>query len=126
MAQLGKAKPTTPDPQLPAFRSKVVPYDGPSSRATHFQVRFDGGGLTVHVYEMREATDERPTFLVEQWRFVEVARFALSPSSLKRLVDAALFAVASYKKAMGHDLPEDAKMTAALKEMAAETRAKSG
>ncbi|MGH7729523.1 MAG: hypothetical protein ACREM2_12150, partial [Vulcanimicrobiaceae bacterium] len=115
---LERTKPATPSATM------VTPLDATSARATNFEVRFDGGAFDLHVYEMRESSEDRSGFLVNAWQFIEIGRFSLSPIALARLKQSLVAATTAYSKAMGHDLPEQSKLTAALKKIAEESAPK--
>lgn len=93
---------------------RVVPLGEGAPRATGFEVRFDGGAFTLHLYESRESAEPRSVgALVEAWDNVELARFSLSPLALVRLVNTIAAATRMYETVMGTTLPDEAHVTEA-------------
>lgn len=86
---------------------RVVPLASPTPRATTFDVRFDGGSFELHIYEVRENPERRLLGPIDQWETVELARFALSPIALARLLGNTQVAAATYESVMGRKLPTE-------------------
>lgn len=102
-------------------RLKVIPLSGSTERASAFDVRFDGGAFTLHVYDVREAAEPRAAGLVENWQTVEVGRFSLSPQAFSRLAQSLAQSGAAYAAVMGRPVPTEEdfmKATATLIELA--------
>jgi hypothetical protein len=93
---------------------KVVPLDAPGLRATSFDVRFDGGAFELHVYEVRESPEMRPLGIIEHWQTVEVARFALSPIALARLLETSNTAASAYEAVIGRPLPTEQQLNSGV------------
>lgn len=88
--------------------------EGGSRRASHFEVRFDGGAFTLHVNEFRERAEPREGPVALEWDMVEVARFSVSPVALRYLSTAVEGAVSTYRQATGHDMPDPVKVQEVL------------
>jgi len=106
------------------FNLKFVPLpEGGSRRATNCEIRFDGGAFTLHIFENRESPSPRPGPVPQDWEFVEVGRFSLSPQALRTLQNAVEFAAMTYREAMGHDFPDTSKVQEVLNQIAKRTAA---
>jgi len=87
---------------------KVIPLEGAAQRATTFEVRFDGGSFTFHVYEVRESTEPRVITSLVSWQLHEIARFAISPVAFSRLRDAMTSGESMYTAVMGRPVLTEA------------------
>ena len=116
----------TPDAlaKMSSQSPEIVPFDGPASRVTSSAIEFDGGLLVLRLFEIREPAHPRPQFVSGERQLVEVGRFAMSPVCLRNLDAAVQNAKSSYVAAMGHELPEPAKVSAALRKFALDAMAK--
>jgi hypothetical protein len=108
--------------QVKAQPVTLRPLNEASVRATNFELRFDGGSFELHVYEQRESPELREGPFVRAWELVEIARFAISPVALTYLDGAVAFAKSSYQAAIGHPLPDPAKVNAELQRLAVASR----
>lgn len=93
----------------------VRPLDGPTLRATAFEIRFDGGAFTFHVYDNRESTEPRPLGPSKKWEAIEIARYAISPVALSRLVESLKIPLETYQAIMGRSIPSEAEADAGFK-----------
>jgi len=91
---------------------EIRPSDGPAVRASGFDVRFDGGAFTLHLYDVRESPEPHGPGPTEKWQSVEIGRFAISPQALVRLKQATATAEALYSAVMGQTLLSEAEMNA--------------
>jgi len=95
---------------------QIEPADLPAIRVSGFEVRFDGGAFTLHLYDVRESAEPHPPGPTEHWRSVEVGRFAVSPQALARLKQSVAAAEAMFSAVMGQPLMTDQEMTARFTE----------
>jgi len=108
--------PIDPRQFIEEARSAIVlrPLDGPAVRATNFEVRYDGGAFTIHIYDNRESTEIRPLGPSKKWEAVEIARYSLSPLALLRLRDALMPNISVFEAVMGRPIPSEAENNASL------------
>lgn len=99
---------------LPKIDVETVPYSGSAIRATAFAIEFDGGSLLLRVFENRENPSPRSTYVATKRQHVEIAKFAISAVALQALDAAVQQAKHSWAVAMGHELPDNGKLIAAL------------
>ena len=96
-----------------------VPLKAPTFRANQSSVAFDMGAFVVSLMENRPLApnDGAPS----SNHLVEVGRFAMPPGWLLWLRENINNAIAEYERAIGHPLPDPAKMGANLASSAAES-----
>jgi hypothetical protein len=91
-----------------------VPGNFPTLRCTTVRVTFEGGLFVLSLEDMRAISnapiDQQPSDVGA----FEVGRFALSPVTLQWLEQAIAQARTAYERAMGHPLPDPARLQDAL------------
>jgi hypothetical protein len=119
----------SPKPPVPVgptpIEQKVIPFNGPAVRLTNCGVEFDGGSFVLRLYEQREAAQPRElTPAVSNRELVEIARYAVSPIALQYLASVIHDAARTYQASMGHALPNEKTLQAALQKFAVEEAAR--
>jgi hypothetical protein len=109
---------------IPPFETVFEPLNESAIRASGFAAEFDGGSFVLRVFEIREDPAARPSLLATKRRNVEIGRFAVSPIALQSLSSALEFARVTYKRAMGHEFPQQEAVLKSLKALALEEQTK--
>jgi len=77
-------------------------------------VYFDGGAFSLSLQEMRPAENHDAAAPITHYASVEVGRFTISPATLIWLEQSLAQAKKAYETAMGHQIPDPAKIGDAL------------
>ena len=108
----------------PPVVTSIVPLDEPALRASVFSLEFDGGSFLLRIFDFREDPEVRVEPVATKRRNVEIARFAISPVAFQHLEGTMALGRRSYVEAMGHELPDQAKIISGLIRVATEEKGK--